>query len=79
MADEHARVNPLAVGAGLTVGVLWLAMATWCLVTSIQGGLNHRPDWALAWALVGVLLGAAGGAAIVGTLWHQYRVKRHHA
>lgn len=80
MAQEHeASINPLAMGAGLTVGVLWVAMAVWSLISAFQGGANGRPDWALAWGLVGILLGAAGCSAIVGTLWHQLRVKRQHA
>jgi hypothetical protein len=36
--------------------------------------MNDRGDWALAWGLVGVLLLAAGLAAMIGTWYHQTRV-----
>lgn len=59
---------------GFTVGVLWLAMATTCLQSGIQGFLYHRDDWGLAWTMIGSLLGVAGLAAMVGTWWHQTHV-----
>lgn len=76
MDREHdVRPNVIAIAAGTLVGVLWLALATAALVSAFQGLANHRTDWWLAWFLVGVLLGAAGLAAIGATLWHQFKVK----
>lgn len=76
---EHAReVRPsmVALGAGIVIGVLWLAMAIASLLSAFQGLANGRSDWWLAWFLVGVLLAAAGLASIGATLWHQFKVKR---
>lgn len=72
---ETARPNLIALGAGLAVGVVWLAMALWSLISAFQGLANHRSDWWLAWFLVGILLGAAGLCSIGATLWHQFKVK----
>ena len=72
---REVRPNLVAIGAGMLVGVLWLAMATAALVSSFQGLANQRSDWWLAWFLVGILLGAAGLCAIGATLWHQFKVK----
>jgi hypothetical protein len=69
-----APQNTVALGAGFGIGVLWLLMAGTSLWSSVRGYLNGRSDWGLAWGLVGVLLLAAGTAAIVGTWWHQTRV-----
>ncbi len=72
---EKPRPNMVALAAGLLVGVLWLAMALWSLVSAFQGLANGRSDWWLAWFLVGILLGAAGLCSIGATLWHQFKVK----
>ena len=69
------RPNVIALGAAIVVGVLWLAMAAASLVSAFQGLAHHRSDWWLAWFLVGILLGAAGLAAIGTTFWHQFKVK----
>ena len=74
-ADSAHAPSVVALGAGIVVGVLWLAMATASLVSAFQGLANGRTDWWLAWFLVGVLLGAAGLCAIGATLWHQLKVK----
>ncbi len=66
----------LAIVPGILVGVLWIAMAIAALVSSARGYANDRTDWGLGWGLVGVLLLAAGIAAIAGTWWHNYRVIR---
>lgn len=63
---------------GALIGVLWLAMATAALVSSVQGLRVDRPDWGLGWGLVGLLLLAAGLSAIIGTWNHQYRVLKDH-
>ena len=72
---EKPRPNLVALAAGLVVGVLWLAMAAWSLISAFQGLANGRSDWWLAWFLVGILLGAAGLCSIGATLWHQFKVK----
>lgn len=68
----------LAVIPGFIVGALWIAMATAALISSARGYAHQRTDWGLGWGIVGVLLLAAGVAAIAGTWWHNYRVTRHH-
>lgn len=68
----------LAVGAGFGIGVLWIAMALYCLYSASTGAANSRPDYALAWGLVGTLLLGAGSAALVGTWWHILRKPAHH-
>ncbi len=72
---EKPRPNLVALAAGLVVGVLWLAMALWSLISAFQGLANGRSDWWLAWFLVGILLGAPGLCSIGATLWHQFKVK----
>jgi hypothetical protein len=80
MADYlDYKPNPVALVAGLGIGVLWLLMAAVCLWSALHGARDNRSDWALAWGLVGTLLAAGGGAAIIGTLYHQFRVKAQHA
>ncbi len=72
---DKPRPNMVALAAGIIVGLLWLAMALWSLISAFQGLANGRSDWWLAWFLVGVLLGAAGLCSIGATLWHQLKVK----
>lgn len=66
------------LGTGIVVGVLWLLMAAATLWSAIRGAANGREDWALAWGLVGGLLLVAGLAAIIGTWWHETRVRARH-
>jgi hypothetical protein len=66
--------HTVALGTGFGIGVLWLIMAVTALWSAWRGGANDRPDWALMWAIIGVLLLAAGIAAMVGTWWHLTRV-----
>jgi hypothetical protein len=73
-----APQNTVALGAGFGIGVLWIVMAVTSLWSSVRGWINGRGDWGLAWGLVGVLLLAAGIAAIAGTWWHQTRVLDEH-
>ncbi len=73
--STDVRPSIIALGAGIIVGVLWLAMAVASLVSAFQGMANGRSDWWLAWFLVGILLGAAGLCAIGATFWHEYKVK----
>jgi hypothetical protein len=69
--------NTAALGAGFGIGLLWWVMAVTCLWSSYRGYANDRYDWGLGWGLVGVLLAAAGTAAMVGTWWHLTRVREH--
>ncbi len=66
--------NTAALGAGFGVGILWVLMAVTSLWSSARGYANDRADWGLAWALVGVLLLAAGLSAMIATWWHLTRV-----
>lgn len=80
MASHAAQPpqNVVALGAGFGIGILWWIMSATCLWSSFRGYANDRYDWGIAWGLVGVLLGAAGTAAMVGTWWHLTRVARDH-
>ena len=78
MAENGHSPNKLALAAGFGIGILWVVMALWCLFSAFNGFADNRPDYGLAWSLVGVLLLAAGGAALVGTWWHNLRVNTHH-
>jgi len=70
--------NTTALGVGFTVGILWWVMAGTCLWSSARGYGNGRFDWGLGWGLVGVLLAAAGSAAMFGTWWHLTRHNQEH-
>jgi hypothetical protein len=76
--DLNGKPNKAALAAGFGIGVLWIAMAVWCLAYGIQGYANERTDYGLIWTVVGVLLLGAGGAALFGTWWHQFPLKRRH-
>jgi hypothetical protein len=79
-ANGHAEPNRLALAAGFGVGVLWVLMGLWCLYNGIKGYSNDRTDYGLIWTVVGVLLFGCGSAALFGTWWHQFPLKRraHH-
>ncbi|MBI4408589.1 MAG: hypothetical protein HY561_02695 [Gemmatimonadetes bacterium] len=68
----------VVMAIGVAIGALWIAMATAALWSSVRGFSSGRSDWGLGWGLVGILLLAAGGAAIVGVWWHEYRLSRDH-
>jgi len=70
--------NTLALGAGFGIGILWLLMAGTSLWSAARGFANDRSDWGVAWGLVGILLLAAGTAAMVGTWWHLTRHAEDH-
>lgn len=74
--DRGALGRKAALGTGIIIGVLWIAMAAVSLWSSARGFLHDRLDWGIGWGLVGVLLLAAGLAAIIGAWWHEYRVRR---
>lgn len=73
------KANPLALAAGFGIGVLWIAMAIWCLTSAIKGFNDARDDYGLVWSVVGVLLLGGGVAALVGTWWHQFALPRRRA
>lgn len=78
MASEpRPPQNVVALGTGFGIGVLWLIMAGTSLWSAARGYANERYDWGLAWGLIGVLLAAAGIAAMVGTWWHLTRIHDH--
>ena len=79
MAATHThKPNPIALAAGFGIGVLWIALALWCLISAKNGYGDGRADYGLVWSVVGVLLLAAGLAALVGTWWHQFGLPRRH-
>lgn len=78
MASEpRPPQNVVALGTGFGIGVLWLIMAGTSLWSAARGYANERYDWGIAWGLVGLLLAAAGIAAMVGTWWHLTRIHDH--
>lgn len=79
MASETTRPpqNTAALGTGFGIGILWWLMAGTSLYSSFRGYSNDRHDWGLAWGLIGLLLLAAGTAAMVGTWWHLTRIREH--
>ena len=79
MHTEDARPpqNTVALGTGFGIDILWWIMAVTCFWSAYRGYDNGRFDWGLIWGLVGVLLAAAGTAAMFGTWWHLTRVRDH--
>ena len=78
-SDYDTQPNKLALAAGFGIGVMWIAMALWCLKAGYTGYANDRTDYGLVWSVVGVFLLAAGSAALIGTWWHQFVLKRRYA
>jgi hypothetical protein len=76
--NGHAEPNKLALAAGFGIGVTWIAMALWCLASGLKGYSDSRTDYGFLWMVVGVLLLGCGIAAIFGTWWHQFELKRRH-
>ena len=74
--NGHNAPNKLALAAGFGIGITWVALAIWCLVHGIKGYSNARTDYGLIWTVTGVLLLGAGMAALIGTWWHQFPLKR---
>lgn len=79
MASSSGPQNVAALAAGFGIGIVWVILAVLCLLSSASGYANGRLDWGLGWGLVGMLLLAAGIAAMVGTWWHQTRVLGDHS
>jgi hypothetical protein len=79
MESQHARPpqNTAALGTGFGIGILWWVMGITSLWSSFRGYGNDRYDWGLAWGLIGLLLLAAGTAAMVGTWLHLSRSQDH--
>jgi dipeptide/tripeptide permease len=76
MSTSNPKSAPLGMIAGSAIGLLWIAIALVALWSAMTGFRQDRLDWGVGWGLVGVLLFAAGSAAIVGSWWHQNRVLR---
>lgn len=77
MANEQQQQNrSVGLATGIILGILWIAMAVATLISAVEGFQNNRNDWGLGWGLVGALLLLAGASAIVGSWWHEFRVKR---
>ena len=74
MAHNGHGPNKLALLAGFGIGGTWVLLALYSLFSAMKGAANDRPDFALAWGLVGTFLLGAGLAALVGTWWHNLRV-----
>jgi hypothetical protein len=70
--------NTVALGTGFGIGILWLLMAGTSIWSAARGFANDRSDWGVTWGLVGILLLAAGTAAMVGTWWHLTRHTTDH-
>lgn len=77
---RETRDIPRVMGsaAGFVIGLILLALAANAIWGSFQGYQNGRSDWGLGWGLVGFFLLAAGLSAVIGTWWHNFRVKRDH-
>jgi hypothetical protein len=75
---KETKDTPTLVGAvpGFLIGLIWLAMAATVVWTAVRGYANGRSDWALGWGLVGFFLSAAALSALIGTWWHQAKVKK---
>jgi hypothetical protein len=69
--------NTVALGTALGIFLFWWWMAITCLWSSYRGYSHGRYDWGLIWGLIGLLLAAAGTAAMFGTWWHLSRVREH--
>ncbi len=61
---------------GFLIGIILLALAANAIWGSMQGYANGRDDWGLGWGLVGFFLLAAAASALIGTWWHNFRVRR---
>lgn len=69
--------NKLAIVVGFGIGITWIVLASLALIAAARGNAVGRPDYGLAWGLVGFLLFAAGACSIVGTWWHTLRRPAH--
>lgn len=78
MQETRDIPRTMAAVPGFIIGVLWLAMAAAAIWTSARGYANDRSGWALGWGLVGAFLTGAALSALIGTWWHNFRVRRHH-
>lgn len=76
--ERDGILPKLAFAVGLAIGVTWVVLAVMALRSAARGFAYDRMDWGVGWGLVGILLLTAGTAAVVGTWWHQFRVKRRH-
>jgi hypothetical protein len=79
MAADKPRPpqNTAALGVAFGIGIFWWIMGLTSLWSSARGYGNARYDWGLAWGLIGLLLCAAGTAAMVGTWIYLSRAGDH--
>jgi hypothetical protein len=73
MAEYEQQQNRLAVIVGFGTGVTWIVAALYTLMRAFGGISNDRYDYGVAWTTAGLLLLAAGVAALIGTWWHHVR------
>ncbi len=78
MKETRSISRFAATVPGFVVGLLWLAMAATAIWASARGYANDRSGWGLGWGLVGFFLLAAALSALVGTWWHNFRIRRNH-
>lgn len=78
MKETRNISRTFAMVPGLVVGVLWVVAALGVLWVASRGAAHDESGWVLGFGLVGTLLLAAGGAALIGTWWHNTRVNRRH-
>jgi len=76
--NGNGAPNKLALAAGFGIGFTWIVLAVLVLIAAMQGKSYDRPDYALAWGLVGVFLLGAGICAVIGTWWHNLRPHPEH-
>ena len=78
MIPNGHQPNRMALLTGFSIGGIWVLAALYTIVRALGGFGDSRPDYGVAWITTGVLLLAAGVAAIVGTWWHQLRPRENH-
>ncbi|HLU25131.1 MAG TPA: hypothetical protein VKZ58_05450 [Longimicrobiales bacterium] len=80
MAQGHASgQSTVPAIIGFAIGIILVLLGFIALSSSARGFGQGLADWGVGYGLVGVLILAAGCAAIVGTWWHRTRVVgRHH-
>lgn len=76
MKETRSISRMAAMVPGFAIGLIWLAMALAVIWTAARGYANDRSGWGLGWALVGFFLLAAALSALVGTWWHNFRVRK---
>jgi hypothetical protein len=76
MKETRSISRMAAMVPGFLIGLLWLGMAGAVISTAARGYANGRSGWGLGWGLVGFFLLAAALSALVGTWWHNFKVRK---